>query len=75
MQEVRRMNESEKRIAALVDLDIEYARGECPLYADDKDLLMWLHKERVHCKEVSDELREESREWLNERGFYPSVRA
>jgi len=56
--------------AALVSLDIEWARRYGPLYTrDDELLLIALHKARYASRELPPEVRHASAEWLRERGY------
>ena len=64
----RQVNECEIRNKALSELDMNWATKEYP-EANDEELLVYLHKDRVECKDLSDQLRLESVEWLRERGL------
>lgn len=63
------MNEwRERRNKALAELDLSFAKQEHP-EGSDEVLLVALHKARVDCTDLPDQLRLESVEWLRERGF------
>jgi hypothetical protein len=56
-----------ERNAALSKLDLAWARENLPT-ASDGVLLASMHKARCEIPSISDELRHESRRWLEERG-------
>lgn len=56
------------RNAALMTLNLEWARAVTPGLGDDV-LLVALHKTRYDCTAIPDALRLESAEWLRERGY------
>jgi hypothetical protein len=57
-----------ERNAALIALDESYVAKTVPLAPPEMRLLI-LHKSRYECTAMPDNLREESRTWLAERGF------
>lgn len=58
----------DERTAALVALDINYARKRAP-HLDTHTLLVGMHKARYECAAIDPLLRHESGEWLKERGY------
>jgi hypothetical protein len=56
----------EERNAALRSLNIEWARKQSP-NLPESSLLMALHKVRYECIDMPDELRQQSRAWLEVR--------
>ena len=56
-----------ERNAALSTLDLAWARENLPT-ASDEVLLASMHKARYEIPSISDELRHESRRWLEEQG-------
>jgi len=56
------------RNRALTELDLEWARKECPEASSDEVLLIALHRARYECDSIADALRLESGEWLRARG-------
>lgn len=57
----------EARNKALTNLDLSYAKGMLPNASDDV-LLNAMHKARYECTAVCDQLRHESRAWLESKG-------
>jgi len=58
-----------KRNEALVALDMDWARDRMPGSTTDEIRLMAMHKARYECTGIADDLRHDSRKWLQERGF------
>jgi hypothetical protein len=58
-----------ERDEALRTLDIAWARKGVSRPADDATLLLALHKTRYESITIPDDLRRESRIWLEERGY------
>jgi hypothetical protein len=56
------------RNAALMTLNLEWARAVTPGLGDDV-LLVGMHKTRYDCTAIPDALRLESAEWLRKRGY------
>jgi hypothetical protein len=56
-----------ERDVALSTLDLAWARENLPSSSDEV-LLAGMHKARYEIPSIADELRHESRRWLEERG-------
>ena len=62
------------RHEVLMTLDLDKAKEYCEKYdvpkaSSDEVLLIGLHKARLHATDIPTELKEQSREWLKERGY------
>jgi hypothetical protein len=68
MDAMNNMDEAE-RIRIIVELDIEAAKRLFPMISDEAVLPM-LHKVRYETASASDELRHESRAWLEQNGLH-----
>ena len=53
----------------LLELDMKWARSQCPDNFDDEALLLGMHKIRYDKITLPDEARLISGEWLRERGY------
>lgn len=58
-----------RRNKALTELDIKWVRRQLPGLSSDEVALITLHKTRYEATGISDELRHQSRRWLQENGF------
>lgn len=59
-----------ERNAALVSLDLEWARKAIGRDADPEVLLVSLHKARYECTAIDPALRRESGDWLVKNGLH-----
>lgn len=57
------------RNAALLALDMTYAREQMPDASGDDVRLMAMHKARYECKDLPDAARHESAKWLRDRAL------
>ena len=57
----------DKKLAAL---DMDWARKMMPLATSDEVRLLSMHKARYECTSIADELRHESRRWIEQRGYH-----
>ena len=62
-------NRQAERHAALTALDMAWARKLIPNASSDDVLLAAMHKARYEIPSLPDELRHESRRWLEERSL------
>mgnify|MGYP003693772219 CR=1 FL=1 len=58
-----------ERRAALVRMDLEWAKKMLPDASSDAMREMAMHKARYEAMDISAELRQASREWLEVHGF------
>lgn len=58
-----------ERTKALRDLDIAWARKNMPHASSDEVLMVAMHKARYEDIGIPNELRHESRRWLEERRY------
>jgi hypothetical protein len=58
-----------ERDAALLSLDLDWARKTMPQASSDEVRIMAMHKARVHAVNLPDEARRDSQRWLLERGL------
>ncbi len=57
-----------ERNAALVTLDMDYARRMLPTASSDEVRLLAMHKARYECTAIAAEFRHASGHWLREHG-------
>lgn len=58
-----------ERDAALLALDMDWARRMMPRASNDDVRITAMHKARVHAVRLPDDARRASQRWLLERGF------
>lgn len=58
-----------ERDKALTNLDIDWMNENLSTNTTDEVLLCAAHKARYKCLGIADNLRHESRRWLQERGY------
>lgn len=58
-----------ERNKALMNLDIDWAKKNIPEITDNFTLLVAMHKARYHCRDIPNELRHESANFLRQHEF------